>query len=285
VNSQLHSPTDQELVDGALGGDSTALEQLVTRHAPWIFNLAFYMLHHRQDAEDATQEILVKVITGLSSFRDLSSFRTWARRIAKNHLLDYRRSRPETVVTGFGCYAEYLDNAPNTELRDTNAPSAEHALLVEEARVSCTMGMLLCLDREQRLVFLLGELLQTSDVDGAEIVEISRDNFRQRLARAREQLSNFMQGRCGLVNPNNACRCARKTAAFIRDGIVDPNRLLFARGHIGHVASVVGDYEQQVGELMHQAQAHPIYPLFEAPQFNEMLNALARGAGHCPTHN
>ncbi|HEY5956064.1 MAG TPA: RNA polymerase sigma factor [Polyangiaceae bacterium] len=217
----------------------------------------------------------------MGEFRGLSTFRTWARRVAKNHLLDCHRSRPETVVTGFGCYADYLDKAPDLDLLESHAPTAEHNLLVDEARISCTMGMLLCLDREQRLVFLLGELLQTSDGDAAEILEVSRDNFRQRLARAREQLSSFMQGRCGLVNSNNPCRCARKTAAFIKDGIVNPNTIQFARGHVARVTSVVGDYENALGDLIQRAQAHPLYPLFESPEFAERLVALMSGAKVC----
>ena len=95
--------------------------------------------------------------------------------------------------------------------------------------------MLLCLDREQRLVFVLGDLLGVSDTLGAEVLELSPDNFRQRLSRARRQLLEFAQGHCGLVDSGNRCRCARKTRAFIRDGIVDPERLLFARPHLARM--------------------------------------------------
>jgi len=41
-----------------------------------------------------------------------------------------------------------------------------------------------------------------------------------------------MRGRCGLVDPQAPCRCARKTQAFVRDGIVDPKHIQFARGHL-----------------------------------------------------
>lgn len=51
------------------------------------------MLYHPQDAEDATQEILVNILTRLSCFEGRSSFRTWLYRIAVNHLLNIRRAR------------------------------------------------------------------------------------------------------------------------------------------------------------------------------------------------
>ncbi len=274
-------PSDEELVTSALTGDAQALSQLLRRQEPWLFNLALYMLHHRQDAEDATQEILVKIATGLGGFRAESRFFTWARRIAVNHLLDFRRSRPEQVVTGFGCYSEYLDNAPDSDFLASPEPSSEKKLLVEEARISCTLGMLLCLDRGQRVVFLLGEILETSDVVGAELLGITPDNFRQRLSRAREQLTSFLSGRCGLVDANNPCRCARKTAAFIRDQIVDPQRLLFTRGHLANLSSVVGDRHRDLGALLGKTreELRQLYPLFEPSDLVGRLQGLLESQG------
>ena len=93
---------------------------------------------------------------------------------------------------------------------------ADVHLLVDEARISCTSGMLLCLDREQRLIYILGEIFEVTDTVGAELLEISRENFRQRLARARRELHNFMNDKCGLVNRANPCRCDKKTRGFMR---------------------------------------------------------------------
>ena len=67
---------DESLVLRARSGDRQALEDLVHRHQAWIYNIAVRMLHHPQDAEDATQEILIKVLTRLASFEGRSSCRT-----------------------------------------------------------------------------------------------------------------------------------------------------------------------------------------------------------------
>jgi RNA polymerase sigma factor (sigma-70 family) len=263
--------SDEDLVDLATAGDRQALEALLRRQQAWIFNLAFYMLHHRQDAEDATQEILVRVATGLSSFRRDSAFRTWVHRIAVNHVLDRKRSRPETVVTGFGCYADYLDRAPDDLLVTGEQDSPETAVLVEEARLSCTMGMLLCLDRQQRMAFLLGEMLETNDAIGAELLGLSRANFRQSLARARSRLSDFMRGRCGVVDPAAPCRCARKTGAFVRDGIVNPKNLQFVGKHRPRVngqqlAGAVSAFQRATLQDLRD-----LYPWFEAPDVVDRL--------------
>jgi RNA polymerase sigma factor (sigma-70 family) len=236
----LEHSSDEELVTRGTGqGDRAAVETLLGRHQTWLYNLALYMLQSRADAEDATQEILVKVTTRLATFRHDSRFRTWAYRIAVNHIIDRKRSQPEATVHGFACYGDYLDRAPDGDVMglvpDLGASPAEVPLLIEEAKILCTMGLLLCLDREQRVTFVLGEILEATDAFGADVLGIGREAFRQRLARARGQLTSFLGGRCGLLDASNPCRCARKTRAFIAEGIVDRARLQFAGPHVARV--------------------------------------------------
>ncbi len=229
---------DQELVQLAKGGSRTALEELVVRHQAWIYNLALRMVHRPEDAKDATQEVLIKLFTRLSSFDGRSSLRTWLYRIVINHLLNMKRSRAESRGITFAEYGRALDGTPDEDLPDTQAVPADVQLLVAEARIGCTSGMLLCLDRQQRLIFILGSIFGVGDAVGAELLELSRDNFRQRLARARRDLQNFMQDKCGLVNTANPCRCARKTRGFIAAGHIDPNNLRFAKERMTHVRDV-----------------------------------------------
>ena len=212
----IDESADIDLISQARNGNRDALEKLVLRHQAWIYNIAVRMLHHPQDAEDATQEILIKVLTRLASFECRSSFRTWLYRIVVNHVLNMKRGRVEHASLDFAFYGAALDNTPDLELADPKSASPDTDLLVTEAMISCTSGMLLCLDREQRLTFILGAIFGVSDTVAAELLEISPDNFRQRLARARRDLRNFMNDKCGLVNHANPCRCAKKTRAFIQ---------------------------------------------------------------------
>src|SRR5437773_434978 len=279
------APEDRALVLRVKSGDAAALEELVVRNQAWIYNIAVRMLYHPQDAEDATQEILVKALTALSSYEGRSSFRTWLYRIAVNHVLNAKRGRLEPPTMSFSCYAHGLDRTADLDPPDQSSVPIDVRLLVEEARLSCTAGMLLCLDREQRLIYILGEIFEVTDGVGSELLEISRDNFRQRLARARRDLHNFMNERCGLVNRANPCRCANKTRGFIQAGYIDPNSLLFARDHVERVHEVLRTKAEALTTLDAQYadvfRQHPFYPtrnlvpalrrLLAGPSFHSLL--------------
>jgi RNA polymerase sigma factor (sigma-70 family) len=235
----LHNPftevvdesTDTDLIEQAAQGSREALEKLILRHQAWIYNIALRMVFHSQDAEEVTQEVLVKAITRLSTFQGKSQFRTWLYRITANHVLNMKRRGGEIEAPTFSSYADAINDTPDLDLPDPKTMPVDVPLLVEEAKISCTTGMLLCLDRKQRLIFTLGEIFGASDAVGSEILEMSADNFRQSLCRARRDLYQFMQGQCGLVNSNNPCRCPKKTQGFIEAGHVDPHHLQFIPLH------------------------------------------------------
>lgn len=231
-------PADEELVSNAQAGDKDALEKLVRRHQPWVFNIALRMVWYREAAEDATQEILIKVVTKLSTFRGQSQFRTWLYRIAFNHLLNVRKSEFEEQSITFTDMGLALDETPNFDLPDPKSVPVELPLLVEEARIGCMTGMLVCLDRRQRLAFILGEYFGVTSEVGGEVMEVSPDNFRQLLSRARRDLYQFMNEKCGLVNAANPCRCAKKTRSFMQAGYVNPDRMEFTKGRLASVSDV-----------------------------------------------
>src|SRR6267143_2023211 len=232
---------DAELVELAKNGDRAALEKLILRHQAWVYNIAIRMVFRPHDAEEVTQEVLVKVSTKLSTFKGESQFRTWLFRIAANHVLNMKRRGAETQTLTFATYGAAIERTPDLDLPDPKSVPVEVPLLVEEAKIGCTMGMLLCLDRKQRLIFTLGEILGASDAVGGEVLEMTPENFRQCLTRARRDLHNFMNNRCGLVNKSNPCRCPKKTRGFIELGHVDPHRLLFVPEHVEHVRDVASE--------------------------------------------
>lgn len=249
-------PADRDLVRAALDGHGDALDTLVRRHQGFIFGIAVRMLWDPRDAEDVTQEILIKIVTGLSSFRGQSAFRTWAYRIAVNHVLNWRRGRTERLVAGFEGFEQKVDELPDLDLEDEVVAHAERRLLEEETRIACLSGMLLCLDRAQRVTFILGEVFEVSDVLGGEILDITRQNFRQRLSRARQDLYTFMRGKCGLSDPANPCRCARKTRAAIRAGIVDPESLRFTASHVAGIERSAEERSHVLERVVGAGYAH-----------------------------
>lgn len=259
--SSAAEPRLEDLVVQANAGDRAALEEVVRRIQERVYNLALRMLWHPEDAEDAAQEILVRIITHLGGFRGESAFSTWVYRVACNYLLTTRKRRMESPELNFERFGEDLDQGLSEA---AGAPAnTEKTLLLEEVKIGCTHGMLLCLDRQHRLSFILGEVFELTDREAAEVLAISAAAFRKRLSRARQRLYDFMRTRCGLVNSSARCRCERRVDRAIEMGRVNPGYLLFA-GHAaipGHDAALM----QRVKEMedLHEAAAifrsHPQY--------------------------
>ena len=217
---------DERLVRRAAEGDRDALEAVVRAVQDDLYRLALRMLWHPADAEDATQEILVRVVTRLGSFRGEAAFATWAYRIAMNHLLTTRRRRAERAALSFDEFG--ADLAAGLD-RAYAAPGVDDALLEEEVKVGCTQAMLLCLDRGHRAAYIVGEVFDLPSDEAAWILELTPAAYRKRLSRARERIRSFMEGHCGLVRAENPCRCRRRIGTAIATGRVDPDHPLFAR--------------------------------------------------------
>src|SRR6266478_1108875 len=280
-------PADAELVEQARNGDRAAIEKLVLRHQAWVYNIAVRMVFQPQDAEEVTQEVLVKVITKLRTFKGESKFRTWLYRIAANHVLNMKRRSTETKVTTFADYGAAINRTPDHDLPDRKSVPVDLPVLVEEAKNGCTMGMLLCLDRKQRLIFTLGEILGASDAVGAEVLEMTAENFRQCLARARRDLHSFMNNQCGLVNKSNPCRCPKKTRGFIAQGHVDAHRLLFVPEHIERIRDVAGETVREIDDFVERQHVaifrdHPF--LQPSDQINWLRRVLQSGEVRAALH-
>lgn len=269
---------DLVLIGRIQNGDREALDALLRRHQDWIYNIALRMVYLPQDAEDATQEVLIKVLTKLSSFEGRSQFRTWLYRIVCNHVLNMKRTRADEAAWTFERYGASLAAMPDFDPPDQHSIGADVQLLIDEARIGCASGMLLCLDREQRLIYILGHILGVPDTVGAELLEVTRDNFRQKLSRARRDLHSFMEQRCGLVNQANPCRCARKTRSFIRDGYVNPDKLLFAAPHLARVRDRSPQLRDELERLdLAYAEIHREHPFYNSPDFAAAMGQLLAG--------
>jgi len=270
--------TDEALLARARAEDEDALETLMARHQPWVFNIALRMLYQHADAEDATQEILIKTLKALPTYRGESAFRTWLYRIAVNHILDLRRQGwlVSSPRRSFADRTRLLADLPDLDLPDPRTVPVPIEILVEEAKIGCTTGVLLCLDGRQRLVFILGEILGATDDVGAEIAGVTAANFRQILSRARRDLYQYLNGNCSLVKPGNACRCARKTRSFLEKGYLDPEKLQFTSDYRRRVRDVVG---ARADELMQAYEAfgasvYRDHPFYESPDPAAMLRKV-----------
>ncbi len=216
----------QKLAEKAIEGSSDALEEIVRQLKDRIFGLSVRMLYFPEEAEDATQEILIKIITNLGTFRGDASFRTWAMKIATNHLLTVRGKRQMRAQSFKEMEALVVPDwkGPWNELE--SEPLQE--LIVEEFRIACLQVLLLGLDRPHRLAYILGEIFDVSGQEGAEIMDIQPEAFRKRLQRSRSRIRGFLLTQCALIKPGNPCVCERQTDYFLSNGQCSRNRFTFA---------------------------------------------------------
>jgi RNA polymerase sigma factor (sigma-70 family) len=241
---------ETELIKQATSGDKKALEELIVSVKDKIYNLCLRYLWHPQDAEDATQEILIRIITNLSTFEGKSLFSTWCFRIGVNYLLNSKREKKIQNLT-FTDFSNELKEG----LDRPGYSGADSLLLEEEVKTGCTMGMLLCLSPELRIAFILDIVFNLNSKEAAVILDISPETFRKRLSRARESMEHFMQANCGLVNKARACRCNKRIPIAVETKRVDPRYLLFA--------GKIGEYNSQMEELHDTAGIFKSHPNFE----------------------
>ena len=269
------SQTPEANARKAQRGDQAALEELIGQIKGKVYGLALRMLWHPEDAQDATQEILLRVVTHLATFRGESTFFTWVYRIAANHLLRFGKSRLEQQGFTFERFGKDLEEG----LADSSV-SPDDSILFQEIRVGCTLGMLLCLDRPHRLAYILGEILEMNGNEASAILGVRSVTFRKRLERARVQIVEFMQTRCGLANARNACRCRRRLKQAVELKRVDRQNLLF--GHDPENAMAFSEVLVNIRQLEETQRAVALFrshPEYAVPNFTIAVRDLLNSSG------
>ena len=204
------------------------MEKVILAIKDNIYNISLRMLWKPIDAEDVTQEILIKVLTNLAKFRGESKFTTWVYRIATNHLLMCKKRGLENQELSFDLFEKGIQEGFMTN-QPVCVPEVDRDILAEELKISCTHAMLLCLEREQRMIYILSSIFGINSIEGADILSITPETYRKRLSRIREKMRCFMENNCGLLNPEKSCRCNKRIEVAIENYRINPEKLLFAQ--------------------------------------------------------
>ena len=243
--------TDEEMrfIKEAQEGSKSALERLIKLHQRFVYNVALRLARNAEDAADLTQEGLIKMVTRLSQFQGKSSFRTWLYRIVFNHFIQSQGNKRRLETASFEELGDFLENAHASEEMSVEE-QVIYSDLIDDTRNKCMSGMLLCMDRQQRIIFILGAIFNMKSTVAAPLLEISPENFRKQLSRARADLFQFMENKCGLVNPANPCRCHKKTMGFIKEGKVEPTQRKFMPEALETIRSVSPQINDELDQLM-----------------------------------
>jgi hypothetical protein len=167
-----------------------------------------------------------------------------------------------------------LDAAPSVDISQEEQKIKKEE--IREVRLQCLSGMLLCLNKEQRLIYIIGDIFGADHNIGSEIMDISKDNYRKKLSNARKDLHNFMQNKCGLVNKANPCRCHKKVTVAVDQGMVDAKNLLFNqkafstfKEQLEPDANYLVDESEQIFAELHRD--HSYKTQFEKKNFLELI--------------
>ncbi len=268
--------TSVELVQKSLAGDKNALDQLIKLHEPFIYNVAWKYTNNPEEAKDLTQEVLIKVVTKLSTFKGNSAFKTWVYRIVVNQFLQTKRRPMEDRWESFDVFSNELNAIPSPEL--SYEEEIEQELRTKTARTRCMSGMLMCLTREQRLIYILGDVFNIDHNIGAEVFGLTKQNYRVKLSRTRKEFHAFMNQQCGLVNTSNPCRCSKKAKAMEAAGKMQTDKKIFDPKYSSTIATYSESIADEVADLVDKKyieffQKHPTKEDFDTDTvINEIVN-------------
>lgn len=172
--------TDLTLIQQAAKGSHDAFQKIVVQHQNLIYGLCYRMLNNSAEAEDATQEVFVKLWKNLSTYRSQNKLSTWLYKITSNHCLDKLKQQKQIRL-----YAKV--KGPEKPV-DTTAEQTSHSELTEA--IDQLTGKL---PAKQRLVFVLAVMKHLSITEIAEATRMQKGQVKSNLYYARQQMSVMLK--------------------------------------------------------------------------------------------
>lgn len=182
---------ENKLVNKAVKGDNSAFEALMEKHMGIIYNIALRMTANQDDAEDMTQEIMIKIFRSLGSFKGNSKFSTWIYRVAVNTCLDELKKKKNKKHLSLDAEISGDDGENQIEIKD-DSPSPEKLAEQNELRDMVAAAVKLLSD-EHRAVIVLRDIRGMSYSEIAGILGCSDGTVKSRISRARAQLKMILE--------------------------------------------------------------------------------------------
>jgi len=180
---------DTKLVERCLHGDDSAWEMLVNSYGKRIYNLSYRYTNRKDEAEDLTQDILIRVYQNLKSYRaESGSFQNWILRVARNLIIDhYRQVRRFPQAGG----SEELETM---NIQDDRAPNPQRVAEQAEASLFLQSG-LQSLSPELKEAIVLRDLEGMAYGDMAELLNVPEGTIKSRINRGRLELAKLLMRR------------------------------------------------------------------------------------------
>lgn len=201
---------DAEVIARVLAGESALYEIIMRRYNERLYRVARAILRDDGEAEDVMQDAYVRAYKSLAQFEGRSAFATWLTRIAVNEALQRRkqRLRTESIDVRNGVEDHIMELAALGDSPEQNYGRQEITGILEQA--------IAALPEQYRVVYMLREVEEMSTEETAESLELSEENVRIRLHRARGLLKKYLVEKAGLAArhayPFHLSRCDRVVA-------------------------------------------------------------------------
>lgn len=192
----LPETTDNELVKQAQAGDFQAFERLVSAHEKPLYATAWHLTHDHHDAQDVVQGAFLSAMENLGSFRQESSFSTWITRIAVNSALKILRTRRQRRAVSLDASDDDGQPIPIPQYIADWRNEPLQALQRRELRTILDQAVSQ-LPQGQQLVFLLRDVRGLSVRQTAQVLDLTENNVKVRLLRARLALREILTRRFG----------------------------------------------------------------------------------------
>lgn len=193
--------TDEELVTRCkkeLPNNTRSYEQLVQRHMNRVYTIVYRVVNNKEEAEDITQEVFVKVFNGLKKFDQKSLFATWLYRIATNSALDAfdKMKRHSKNLSSVNSRIDGEDAVDVLTLQPSLAPGPEAKVVQSELR-ECIHRVLRSIDLDYRRVLLLRDFEDLSYDEIADVLQAKLSAVKMRIHRARLAFQEIFNQFCG----------------------------------------------------------------------------------------
>jgi RNA polymerase sigma-70 factor, ECF subfamily len=204
--NQIPIEQEAQLVERARLGDKAAFTELVEPLRRPLFAYVYRMVTLRQDAEDLLQDVLVRVLQSLPSFRGEARFKTWLFGIATHVCMDHLRTKKRWRVEA-QLYGQQDTEADANEMATLDAlmHSPDFVFEMREHIAFCFSCISRTLEPEEQAAIMLREVLGFSNQEGAAMMEVSEPVFRHRLSSARSKMVASYDGLCQLINKTGVC--------------------------------------------------------------------------------
>nr|WP_068555001.1 sigma-70 family RNA polymerase sigma factor [Thermotalea metallivorans]KXG77098.1 ECF RNA polymerase sigma-E factor [Thermotalea metallivorans] len=190
---------ENNLIEKSKQGDVESFETLIREYQTVAFNIAFRMLGNMEDANDVTQEALIKVYKSIKTFHGQSSFSTWLYRIVTNTCLDELRKRKRQKAYSYHHPIETEDGEIERDMEDYGNSTEE--IVERKETIKSIQDAINALPEQHKTVIVLRDIRGFNYEQIAEILDCPQGTIKSRISRARISLKEIIEKKELYKNP------------------------------------------------------------------------------------